>query len=245
MLAQQMMIVVSARRPTGSACGVRAQKSRAGGPFSAPAGGAAPRGAVRRDHHERNPEARGWRRGERRACRDSWARLCRHARKRRHVTVWRGSDTSGPAPALPAGAPRENGARDVAEGGSGVTSGGREAMRRTQCCTLWVPLACVRAAPALWCARVLPEHESARARAGLCGAYAHQRSEVLTVPRSPVPSLPSPFTPARTLQPASGSQMLSYKPPDFVFRRNYGWYGTAGVGDGEFDTNRAAKGYDW
>ena len=22
-------------------------------------------------------------------------------------------------------------------------------------------------------------------------------------------------------------------------------YGTAGVGDGEFDTNRAAKGYDW
>jgi hypothetical protein len=39
--------------------------------------------------------------------------------------------------------------------------------------------------------------------------------------------------------------MLSYKPPDFVFRRNYGWYGTAGVGAGEFDDNRAAKGYDW
>jgi len=39
--------------------------------------------------------------------------------------------------------------------------------------------------------------------------------------------------------------MLSYKPPDFVFRRNYGWYGTQGVGDGEFDTNRSAQGYDW
>jgi len=39
--------------------------------------------------------------------------------------------------------------------------------------------------------------------------------------------------------------MLSYKPPDFVFRRNYGWYGSQGVGDGEFDTNRSAKGYDW
>ena len=39
--------------------------------------------------------------------------------------------------------------------------------------------------------------------------------------------------------------MLSYKPPAFVFNRNYGWYGTAGVGEGEFDANRAARGYDW
>jgi hypothetical protein len=59
-----------------------------------------------------------------------------------------------------------------------------------------------------------------------------------------VSALPLTFTP-RFLQPASGSQMLSYKPPDFVFRRNYGWYGTAGVGSGEFDENRSARGYDW
>jgi hypothetical protein len=60
----------------------------------------------------------------------------------------------------------------------------------------------------------------------------------------PVSTLPPTFT-LRLLQPASGSQMLSYKPPDFVFRRNYGWYGTAGVGSGEFDENRSARGYDW
>jgi hypothetical protein len=59
-------------------------------------------------------------------------------------------------------------------------------------------------------------------------------------PSPPCPLLTLPF-----LQPASGSQMLSYKPPDFVFRRNYGWYGTAGVGSGEFDENRSARGYDW
>ena len=47
------------------------------------------------------------------------------------------------------------------------------------------------------------------------------------------------------MQPVEGSQMLSYKPPAFVFNRNYGWYGTAGVGEGEFDANRAARGYDW
>ncbi|EKX43241.1 hypothetical protein GUITHDRAFT_110657 [Guillardia theta CCMP2712] len=45
--------------------------------------------------------------------------------------------------------------------------------------------------------------------------------------------------------PMANSQMLSYKPSDWVFHRNFGWYGTAGVGEGEFDNNRAARGYDW
>jgi len=39
--------------------------------------------------------------------------------------------------------------------------------------------------------------------------------------------------------------MLAYSPPDFAWRRGYGWYGTGGVGEGEFDDNRAARGYDW
>eukprot|EP00293_Proteomonas_sulcata_P002847 CAMPEP_0184328768 /NCGR_PEP_ID=MMETSP1049-20130417/143582_1 /TAXON_ID=77928 /ORGANISM="Proteomonas sulcata, Strain CCMP704" /LENGTH=93 /DNA_ID=CAMNT_0026651097 /DNA_START=826 /DNA_END=1107 /DNA_ORIENTATION=+ len=46
-------------------------------------------------------------------------------------------------------------------------------------------------------------------------------------------------------QPFGQSQMLSYKPPDWVWNRNYSWYGPEGVGAGEFDDNRAARGYDW
>ena len=65
---------------------------------------------------------------------------------------------------------------------------------------------------------------------------------MLTLPPTATPSLAPPIF---FEQPLANSQMLSYKPPDFVFRRNYGWYGTAGVGAGEFDDNRAARGYDW
>ncbi|KAJ1481339.1 hypothetical protein T484DRAFT_1807813 [Baffinella frigidus] len=39
--------------------------------------------------------------------------------------------------------------------------------------------------------------------------------------------------------------MLSYKPPAYVWNKNYSWYGSGGVGEGEFDNNRAARGYDW
>eukprot|EP00292_Cryptomonas_paramecium_P025684 CAMPEP_0113678206 /NCGR_PEP_ID=MMETSP0038_2-20120614/9784_1 /TAXON_ID=2898 /ORGANISM="Cryptomonas paramecium" /LENGTH=71 /DNA_ID=CAMNT_0000595749 /DNA_START=33 /DNA_END=248 /DNA_ORIENTATION=+ /assembly_acc=CAM_ASM_000170 len=40
--------------------------------------------------------------------------------------------------------------------------------------------------------------------------------------------------------------LLASLPADWQFNRSYGWYGnTSNVGVGDYDSNRAAEGYDW
>eukprot|EP00281_Chroomonas_sp_CCMP1168_P032803 CAMPEP_0206251740 /NCGR_PEP_ID=MMETSP0047_2-20121206/22189_1 /ASSEMBLY_ACC=CAM_ASM_000192 /TAXON_ID=195065 /ORGANISM="Chroomonas mesostigmatica_cf, Strain CCMP1168" /LENGTH=74 /DNA_ID=CAMNT_0053677721 /DNA_START=19 /DNA_END=243 /DNA_ORIENTATION=+ len=46
--------------------------------------------------------------------------------------------------------------------------------------------------------------------------------------------------------PLGESQELVQTAPDFAWQRGFGsWYGNGGIGSGDYESNRSARGYDW